>query len=78
MALYRVTTSHKTMTISVSLYPVLLAACIIKLLELGTFKTFGVFYTAVLEDLHTTNTALGTWMAMHNVAVNVIGEFRVV
>ena len=63
------------MAILASEYPVLLAGCFIKLLELGTFKTLGVFYMPILEDLQTTNIALGTWMAMHNVAVNVFGEF---
>ena len=66
------------MTIPYSMYAVVLAGCFIKLLEMGTFKTFGVFYTAILEDLHTTNTALGAWIAMHNVAVNGIGKFWVV
>ena len=56
---------------------VLLAGYIIRSLQMGTFKSFGVFYLLIQENLDTTNIVLGAWMASYEVATVIFGKILI-
>ena len=70
--------SQITMTTKSYGYLILFAGCIIKVLEIGTFKSFGVFVIPIEQDLWTTNIVMGACMAMHQVATDIFGELLIV
>ena len=55
-------------------FAVLLAGYIINCVEMGTFKSLGVFYLLIQDGLETTNIVLGTWMASNEVATDIFGK----